>query len=154
MVNFTYRLYRRKKIIPIMMYGGSGTRLWPLWRQNLRKQFLKCNPKSTKSLLQDTILRLKNIKNLAKPILICNEEYRFIKAEQMREINIIPEIVILESFGRNTGPAIALGTIKAKLIEKDPIFLILVADYFIQNVDQFIEILKKKGLIMQKKEIL
>ena len=62
----------------------------------------------------------------------------------MREINIIPEMIILESVGRNTAPVIALGTIKAKLIEKDPIFLIPAADYFIQNVDQFIEILKKR----------
>ena len=69
----------------------------------------------------------------------------------MREINIIPETIILESVGRNTAPAIALGTIKAKSIEKDPILLILSADHFIQNIDEFIETINK-GLIMQKKE--
>ena len=133
----------KNKIIPILMCGGSGSRLWPISRKSFPKQFLKCNPFSENSFLQDTILRLKNIKNLAKPILICNEEHRFIAAEQMREINIIPESIILESVGRNTAPAIALGTIKAKSIEKDPIILILAADHFIQNVDQFIETLNK-----------
>ena len=125
------------------MCGGSGSRLWPLSRESFPKQFLKCNPFSKNSFLQDTILRLKNINNLAKPILICNQEHRFIAAEQMREINIIPETIILESIGRNTAPAIALGTIKAKSIEKDPILLILAADHFIQNVDEFIEIINK-----------
>lgn len=132
-----------KKIIPILMCGGSGSRLWPISRKSFPKQFLKCNPFSENSFLQDTILRLKNIKNLAKPILICNEEHRFIAAEQMREINVIPETIILESIGRNTAPAIALGTIKAKLIEKDPILLILAADHFIEDVDKFIEIINK-----------
>mgnify|MGYP005692074315 FL=1 len=76
------------------MCGGSGSRLWPISRKCFPKQFLKCNPFSENSFLQDTILRLKNIKNLAKPILICNQEHRFIAAEQMREINIIPETII------------------------------------------------------------
>ena len=134
---------QENKIIPILMCGGSGSRLWPISRKTFPKQFLKCNPSSENSFLQDTILRLKNIKNLAKPILICNQEHRFIAAEQMREINIIPETIILESVGRNTAPAIALGTIKAKSIEKDPILLILSADHFIQNVDEFIETINK-----------
>ena len=70
----------KNKIIPILMCGGSGSRLWPISRKSFPKQFLKCNPFSENSFLQDTILRLKNIKNLAKPILICNEEHRFIAA--------------------------------------------------------------------------
>ncbi len=90
------------------MCGGSGTRLSPMSRQSLPKQFLKCNPRSINFFLQDTILKIKNIKKLAKPILICNEEHRFIEAEQMREINIIPEKIILESVGRNTSSVIAL----------------------------------------------
>ena len=134
---------RKNKIIPIIMCGGTGSRLWPISRKSFPKQFLKCNPFSENSFLQDTILRLKNIKNLAKPILICNQEHRFIAAEQMREINIVPETIILESVGRNTAPAIALGTIKAKSIEKDPILLILAADHFIQNVDEFIETINR-----------
>ena len=133
----------KNKIIPILMCGGSGSRLWPISRKSFPKQFLKCNPFSKHSFLQGTILRLKNIKNLSKPILICNEEHRFIAAEQMREINIIPETIILESVGRNTAPAIALGAIKSKLIEKDPILLILAADHFIQDVDKFVEIINK-----------
>ena len=107
------------------------------------KQFLKCNPESNKSFLQDTFLRLNKIKNLSAPILICNEQHRFIAAEQMREINTKPEFIILEPFGRNTAPAVALGAIKAKSIEDDPILLILPADHIIQNVDQFINTLNK-----------
>jgi len=133
----------KNKIIPILLCGGSGSRLWPISRKSFPKQFLKCNPFSDKSFLQDTILRLNNINNLGKPILICNEEHRFIAAEQMREIEITPESIILESVGRNTAPAIALGIIKARLIEKDPILLILAADHFIENVDEFIETINK-----------
>ena len=91
----------QKKITPVIMCGGSGSRLWPLSRQSFPKQFLKLN-NNTKSLLQNTQLRLKDLNYLNPPILICNEEHRFIVAEQMREINIKPFSILLEPFGRNT----------------------------------------------------
>ena len=143
----------KNKIIPILLCGGSGSRLWPMSRQSYPKQFLRCNPDSNNSFLQETYLRLKKIKNLTSPILICNEQHRFIAAEQMREINIKPEFIILEPAGRNTAPAIVLGTIKAKSIEDDPILLILPADHFIKNIDQFINTINKSIEFAEKGSI-
>ena len=143
-------LSNHKKIIPILMCGGSGTRLWPMSRSSLPKQFLKCNPLSNNSFLQDTYLRLNNLKNISKPILICNEEHRFIVAEQMREINVNPEAIILEPFGRNTAPAIALGIIKAKSISNDSITLILPADHAIGNIEKFIRVIEESTKIAEK----
>ena len=75
------------QIVPVILCGGSGSRLWPLSRESYPKQFLKLHFTNSKSLLQNTHLRTKKIKNLEPPILICNEEHRFIVAEQMREFN-------------------------------------------------------------------
>ncbi len=143
----------KNKIVPLLLCGGSGSRLWPMSRQTYPKQFLKCNPESNKSFLQDTFLRLKNISNLSAPILICNEQHRFIAAEQMREINIKPELIILEPFGRNTAPAIALGTIKARSIEDDPILLVLPADHVIKNIEEFINTVNKGIELAEKGNI-
>ena len=139
-----------KKIIPILMCGGSGTRLWPMSRSSLPKQFLRCNPLSNNSFLQDTFLRIKNLKNLSKPILICNEEHRFVVAEQMREIDVKPESIILEPYARNTAPAIALGILKAKLISSDSISLILPADHVIGNLENFISLIEESIKIAEK----
>ncbi len=133
----------KNNIIPILMCGGSGSRLWPLSRESYPKQFLKCNPLSDKSFIQDTFLRLKNINNMIDPILICNEQHRFIAAEQMREIDVKPESIILEPFGKNTCPAIALAVIKARLIEKDPILLVLPADHAISDDEEFVKTIQK-----------
>ena len=100
-------------IIPIILCGGSGTRLWPLSRESFPKQYLSINPKDKKSLLQLTQERIKDLTNIQNPILICNEEHRFLVAEQMREIKTNPYSILLEPFGRNTAPAITLAAIKA-----------------------------------------
>ena len=136
-------LSRKNKIIPILICGGSGTRLWPMSRKSFPKQFLKCNPNSNKSFLQDTVLRLKNINGIQNPILICNQEHRFIAAEQMREIEIKPHSIILEPVGKNTAPAIALGTLKATSIEKDSILLVVPADHSIKDEDELIKTIEK-----------
>ena len=99
------------KIIPLILCGGSGSRLWPLSRESYPKQFLSLKKEEGFSLLQNTIKRISTLKNLQKPILVCNEEHRFIVAEQMREINIDDFIILLEPFGRNTAPAITLGAL-------------------------------------------
>ena len=91
-------------IVPIILAGGSGTRLWPLSRKLQPKQFI--NLVNETSLFQDTILRLPA--DLAKPLIICNEEHRFLTAEQLREINKKTQGIILEPEGKNTAPAIAL----------------------------------------------
>ncbi len=125
------------------MCGGSGTRLWPLSRKSLPKQFLKCIPESDKSFLQNTYLRLQKVENIQSPILITNEEHRFIAAEQMREINAKPSAIILEPFGRNTAPAIALGSLMAKTLDNDPLLLVLPSDHLISDLDKFSEIIKE-----------
>ena len=94
-------------IIPIILCGGSGTRLWPLSRKLYPKQFISLINDTT--LFQDTILRLPD--NLNKPLIVCNEEHRFIAAEQLRQINQQTSGIILEPIGKNTAPAIALAAI-------------------------------------------
>lgn len=92
-------------IIPVILSGGSGTRLWPLSRALRPKQLLSLVSDAT--MIQDTVSRLNGIKSIAPPVVVCNEEHRFMIAEQMREINIEPSAIILEPFGRNTAPAVA-----------------------------------------------
>ena len=130
------------KIIPIILCGGKGSRLWPLSRKSFPKQFLAISSNSELSLLQQTYKRLDDIDNLDNPILICNEEHRFIVAEQMREVDVNPKAIILEPSGRNTAPAIALGAIKASMIEEESILLILSADHKIEDKKNFINVIK------------
>ncbi|TQV77043.1 mannose-1-phosphate guanylyltransferase/mannose-6-phosphate isomerase [Aliikangiella marina] len=120
-------------ILPVIMAGGSGTRLWPLSRSLYPKQFLNIVGQNT--MLQETSQRIKNIK-ATKSLIICNSEHRFLVAEQMREVGQ-PVDIILEPMGRNTAPAIALAALKATKDGNDPLLLILAADHVIQNVKAF-----------------
>ena len=95
----------KKKIIPIILCGGSGTRLWPLSRASFPKQYISLTSKNDLSLLQETILRISDLENIENPIFVCNQEHRFYVAEQMREININPEAIILEPVSKNTCPS-------------------------------------------------
>ena len=134
--NCEENLFSNKKVIPVIISGGIGSRLWPLSRASFPKQYL--NLENNKSLLQNTYLRLKGLKNLEPPLIICNEEHRFIVAEQMRMININPKSIILEPFGRNTAPAIALAALSINKDEDDPFLLILPADHKIADNNEFI----------------
>ena len=127
---------------PVILSGGSGTRLWPLSRKNFPKQYIQFNLTSKYSSLQKTQNRLFGIKNIQNPIIICNEEQRFTLAEQMREIMVKPKSIILEPEGRNTAPAIAIAALKAIEESKDPILLILSSDHEIEDQEKFIEIIK------------
>ena len=102
------KLIPNTDLIPVILSGGSGSRLWPLSRSSYPKQYLNLDENNRFSLLQNTFLRLKGLDNLRDPIIITNEDQRFIVAEQMREINIKTNSILLEPFGRNTAPAIAL----------------------------------------------
>lgn len=116
------------------MSGGSGTRLWPLSRQARPKQFL--NLTSQYSLLQETVQRLQGVE-IATPYVLCNEDHRFLVAEQLRQINQ-PSCIILEPMGRNTAPAITLAALQAKKQGlDDALLLVLAADHLIQNVATF-----------------
>lgn len=121
-------------ILPIIMAGGSGSRLWPLSRQMFPKQFLTLHGDS--SMLQATAERLSGIKH-APAIVICNEEHRFSVAEQLRLNNIPNNGIILEPVGRNTAPAIALAALQAIKRGQDPLLLVLAADHVIKDTKAF-----------------
>ena len=122
-------------IIPVIMAGGSGTRLWPLSRQHYPKQLLKLF--GDKTMLQQTVLRLTGIPDIAPPIVVCNEEHRFMVAEQLQEINQRDAVIILEPVARNTAPAIALAALQARSMETNPTLLVLAADHMIRDVHEF-----------------
>ena len=144
----------KSNIIPIILCGGSGSRLWPLSRESYPKQYLKCNPQSNLSFLQETQKRLKKIRNVDDPIIICNVEHRFIVAEQMREIDIVPQSIVLEPFGRNTAPAITVASIKALEKNEDPILLILPADHMIDDVEGFVNSIQAGIISAQNEKII
>ncbi len=132
------------KIIPIILCGGTGSRLWPLSRQSYPKQFLAIYGDEKNSLLQQTQKRLKGLASLDKPIIICNEEHRFLVAEQMRAIGTEPKAIILEPEGKNTAPAVTLGAIKALEHNKDDcLLLVLPADHIIRDREKFLKVIEK-----------
>lgn len=122
-------------IIPVVLAGGSGTRLWPLSRQHYPKQLLKLFGNNT--MLQQTILRLRGVPDLADPIVVCNQEHRFTVAEQLHEIGIVNANIILEPVGRNTAPALALAALYAQEIDQSSILLVLSADHMIRDIPAF-----------------
>ena len=137
-------------IVPVILAGGSGTRLWPLSRRSYPKQFLRLTNEF--SLLQNTILRLQKMDlEIASPIIICGDEHRFIVAEQLREIALDHADILLEPIGRNTAPAITLAALHIqKKYPNDKVSLfVLSADHDIQNLDAFKEsIIKAQECLM------
>ena len=122
-------------LYPVILSGGSGTRLWPLSRAALPKQFLPLVSEHT--LFQETVLRLKGFPDISAPLVVCNNEHRFLVAEQLHVIRSEPLLQVLEPVGRNTAPAVAIAAFAA--IEKDAqaVLLVLPADHLIQNVTGF-----------------
>ena len=118
---------------PVILSGGSGTRLWPLSRESFPKQYIALNSSDSLSFFQKTQIRLEGLKNIENPIIICNEEQRFLVAEQMREINISPKSIILEPFGKNTAPAITIAALKALEESNEKILLVLSSDHEIKD---------------------
>jgi len=133
-------------MIPVILSGGSGTRLWPLSRGIYPKQFLPLV--SDKTMVQETVLRLDGVEHLQAPIAICNEDHRFMMAEQLREINVQPEAIILEPVGKNTAPAVALAALAAK--NPDDILLVLPADHVIDDVPAFQESVVQAGQLAEQ----
>ncbi len=116
-------------IVPVILSGGAGSRLWPLSRELYPKQFLPLLGEH--SMLQQTVLRLGGMQDLAPPVVVCNEEHRFMVAEQLRQVGWPPSAIVLEPAGRNTAPAIALAALQAQAAGEDPILLVLPADHLI-----------------------
>lgn len=127
-------------IVPVILSGGSGTRLWPLSRKMHPKQLLPLLNKTT--LLQDTVNRFGRAEDINHAVIICNEHYRFMVAEQVRQSEINGVDIILEPIGRNTAPAIAIAALNAMTDDQDPVLLVLPADHDIQDVDAFLEAVK------------
>ena len=127
------------KIVPVILSGGSGTRLWPLSRQHYPKQFLPLL--GNKSMFQQTMLRLKGVDDLTDPVIVCNENHRFLVAEQLNQIGIKNAAIILEPIGRNTAPAIAAAAmqISSDIDKKNSIMLVLSADHQINDTDEFLK---------------
>jgi mannose-1-phosphate guanylyltransferase / mannose-6-phosphate isomerase len=129
------------KLYPVVLSGGSGTRLWPLSRTLLPKQFLPLV--SERSLLQDTMLRLRGLDGLSAPIVVCSNEHRFLAGGQMSEIGLTALTQILEPVGRNTAPAVAVAAHAAAAHDADAILLVLPADHLIRGVEAFHEAVRK-----------
>ncbi|VAW62704.1 Mannose-1-phosphate guanylyltransferase / Mannose-6-phosphate isomerase [hydrothermal vent metagenome] len=124
-------------IIPVILSGGSGTRLWPVSRALRPKQLLPLVGDLT--MIQETVTRLNGIDNLGSALIVCNEAHRFMIAEQMRECDIEPSGIILEPFARNTAPAVAVSAVSAmsQSAQQDVVILVLPADHVIQNIPAF-----------------
>ena len=140
-------------LIPVILSGGSGTRLWPLSRELYPKQLLPLVGKGT--MLQETLARLKGVEGVGSPIVVCNEQHRFLVAEQLRDAGIESSSIVLEPVGRNTAPAIAIAAMAAVTGESpsqqkdDAVLLVLPADHVIQDVRAFqaaVEIGRKAAL--------
>lgn len=123
-----------ESIIPVVLCGGSGTRLWPLSRHSYPKQFLSLLSEDT-SLLQQAILRIPS--QYQPAIIVSNEDHRFLVAEQLRQKNYQAQSILLEPTGKNTAPAIALAALKALQHHDDPILVVLAADHYIQDNHYF-----------------
>lgn len=135
-------------MIPVIMSGGSGTRLWPLSRKNKPKQFL--NLFGEYSLFQDTLGRLSGLTGLEAPIIVCNDDHRFMVAEQLQEIAISDAEIILEPCARNTAPAIVIAALQALSHGNDPLMLVLAADHIIQDNKAFHQAIKQAEIEAHK----
>lgn len=123
------------KVIPVILSGGSGSRLWPLSRADYPKQYLSLN--TDHSMFQETILRLKDIPNIANPVIVCSDQHRFLVAEQLQQIDIDNPTIILEPTGRNTAPAITAAVMQLAKNGSNDIIFVLPSDHVIQDIERF-----------------
>ena len=126
-----------KSLVPVILSGGSGKRLWPLSRNCFPKQFVSLSSDSKLTLIQETLQRIQNFDNVTAPIIICNQEHRFVVAEQCKEINVRPKEIILEPYARNTAPAILSAALRVFQENINGNLLILSSDQIMTNIEQF-----------------
>ncbi|WEN14958.1 mannose-1-phosphate guanylyltransferase/mannose-6-phosphate isomerase [Rhodanobacter sp. AS-Z3] len=124
-------------LIPLILSGGSGTRLWPVSRKNLPKQFLALAGKGT--LFQQAIARTRQLPDVAAPIVVASEDHRFLAADQLLEAGVEHASIVLEPLARNTAPAIALGALQALQRDAEAVLLVLPADHLIGDTAAFVE---------------
>ncbi|HYA42944.1 MAG TPA: mannose-1-phosphate guanylyltransferase/mannose-6-phosphate isomerase [Syntrophobacteraceae bacterium] len=127
---------RTTMIVPVILSGGVGSRLWPLSREHLPKQLMPLLG-GEHSLFQKTILRLSKIAGTHPPVIVCNESHRFMAAAQMQSLKVAPSAIILEPVGRNTCPAITVGVLAAIKSDEDPDVIVLPADHLIRENRRF-----------------
>lgn len=132
-------------IFPVVLCGGSGTRLWPLSRTLLPKQFLPLVTRKT--MLQETLLRLGGMAQLQAPLVVCSNDHRFLAAEQLREIGVTSMAQILEPAGRNTAPAVAVAALCVADSDPQGVMLVLPADHLIRDVGGFHEAAAKAAVL-------
>jgi mannose-1-phosphate guanylyltransferase/mannose-1-phosphate guanylyltransferase/mannose-6-phosphate isomerase len=122
-------------ITPVILSGGAGTRLWPMSRRRFPKQFLPLAGECT--MLQETAMRVDAAQRFTAPLIVCNEEHRFIVAEQIRAQELELQTIMLEPIGRNTAPAIAAAALRLLEADPDALMLVLPSDHVVQNVMAF-----------------
>jgi mannose-1-phosphate guanylyltransferase / mannose-6-phosphate isomerase len=135
-------------LYPVILSGGSGTRLWPLSRTAMPKQFLPLV--SERTLFQETVLRLKGLPNMSAPLVVCNSHHRFLAAEQLQAIATPPLLQILEPAGRNTAPAVAVSAFAALDRDADAVLLVMAADHLIRDVQGFHDAIRKAKSLAQQ----
>jgi mannose-1-phosphate guanylyltransferase/mannose-6-phosphate isomerase len=142
-------------ILPVIMAGGSGTRLWPLSRSGYPKQFLALSGKTT--LFQQAALRLAALQspdsNVLPPLVVGNEDHRFLALDQLDEAGLQPSAVILEPAGRNTAPALTLAALQARMNDADPVLVVTPADQTVADESAFLAALRKAAFLADKGSI-
>src|ERR1700748_1612557 len=123
------------RLHPVILSGGTGSRLWPLSRSLFPKQLLALA--GDRSLIQDTVLRTQGA-GFAAPLVICNTEHRFLIAEQLREAGIVPRAIVLEQAGRNPAPAAAIAALMVAALDPQALILLMPADHIVRNHKSFL----------------
>ncbi|MBL6946888.1 MAG: mannose-1-phosphate guanylyltransferase/mannose-6-phosphate isomerase, partial [Rhodospirillales bacterium] len=126
---------KRSRIQPVVLCGGSGSRLWPVSRETFPKQFIRLT--SERTLYQETLARLADVEDLAPPIIVSNEEFGFLVEDQAAEIGVKPTAIILEPHRRNTAPAIALAAIEAAAVDPATVLLVVPSDHALHGSEEF-----------------
>lgn len=129
-------------ITPVILSGGVGSRLWPISREHHPKQFLNLTDAHT-SMLQQTLLRLQGLSHCQAPLVVCNQDHRFLVAEQVQQLGQAARAILLEPCGRNTAPAVAQAALHLLHQGEDPLMLVLPADHVIQHTAAFVQQLEQ-----------
>ena len=131
----------RRKIHPVVLSGGAGVRLWPMSRERFPKQLL--NLTSDRSMIQETVRRVSDPERFTAPLVICNEEHRFVIAELLRHGGTGPAGIVLEPVGRNTAAAVAVAALRISALEPEALMLVLPADHLIRDEPAFMAVVER-----------